>query len=451
MRVALVVPRASLVTEDRPYARLWEGLAEVQARRRLWSAPHLGLLTVAGLLPAGVEVSYLDEGLRPLEMDDPYDLVLLSPVTHQAPRAYELAWEFARRGSQVVVGGVHASVLPEEALEWTPAVAVGEAEALWPRLWEDIVHRRARGVYRAEGWADLTASPAPRYDLVAPADYRSAPIQVSRGCPHGCEFCATSRLFGPRYRRKSLGQVLREVEAATAVWGRPFLFFTDDNMFLDRRFSRELVSALRGYRLRWSAFSDISLARDRELLRLAARAGLSQVLIGFESLDARNLRGLDRRGFKARRLKDYADAVHRIQAEGVGVVGSFVLGLDHDTPDTFRRIRDFVLENALYATNLTVATPFPGTALHRRLKAEGRLTERGWREYTGFQATFTPRGMSLEELEAGLAWLYQEINRPEAIERRLLRLKALAGERLDRCAAAQAGPEAGGEGPPDGA
>jgi radical SAM superfamily enzyme YgiQ (UPF0313 family) len=429
MRIALIVPRARLVSDDREYARLWDDLAEVEARRRLWRAPHLGLLTVAALIGERAEVVYLDENRAPLDLEGRYDYVLLSPVTSQAPRAYAIAGEFRGRGAGVIIGGVHASAVPDEAQAHADAVVVGEVEPVFDRLWRDMEAGRARGRYQGRGYPAMAGIIAPRYDLADPVFYRSVPVQTSRGCPHACEFCATTRLFGRRYRRKSRFQVLREVEAAAANWRRPFLFFTDDNMFLDRAFAREFLAALAPLRLSWSAFSDASVAGDDELLQLMARSGCRQVLIGFESLDPENLRGLDRTGYKLRQFPRYPEIIRAIQGHGIGVVGSFVVGLDHDTPGTFRALYDFILENHLYATNITVVTPFPGTTLFARMQAEGRLLGRGWHEYTGFQAVFRPRGMSADELERGLAWLYQEINAPDVIGRRLAHFMQAAAQR----------------------
>ena len=301
--------------------------------------------------------------------------------------------------------------MPEEAAAHADAVVVGEGERLWPRLLDDWRRSRLARVYRNASArdVDLAEAPLPRYDLLSFDRYNRIPLQASRGCPLDCEFCAASKIFGA-YKRKPIPVVARELREIRRRWPHPFVELADDNTFVDKRWSRALVEAIAAAGVHWFTESDVSIADDPDLLDLLAQSGCRQVLIGFESPRAASLAGIEAHDWKARRRDRYRRVIDEVQRRGVSVNGCFILGLDGDTPDVFVEVERFVKDSGLTEVQVTVLTPFPGTALYRRLRAEGRLLrEQYWERCTLFDVNFVPKRMTVDELEQGLEYLMGEL------------------------------------------
>ena len=388
------------------------------------SLPSLSLLTLAALTPDDVDVEYVEiphiADLNSRRLPD-FDAVAISSYSAQIGEAYTLADRLRARGTKVILGGPHVTALPQEALEHADAVVLGEAEPLWPRVVEDLGLGRLDRIYRAAAGPlyDLRQAPVPRFRLLDPENYNRIPIQTSRGCPHCCEFCAGSRLYGPGYRQKTVEQVLGEIRAVGEIWERPFLEFADDNLFVDRRWGRELLERLRPLGVRWFAETDISIADDPELVQALRPSGCYQLLIGLESLSRENLAAIESSGWKAARLEHYVRAVRTIQDAGVTVNTCFIVGLDHDTPAVFDDIRQFVRQAEPLEIQVTVLTPFPRTPLFQRLRREGRLDEPPfWHKCTLFDVNYRPAGMSREELRRGLYELFRNLYNEDAFARR---------------------------------
>lgn len=388
------------------------------------SLPSLSLLTLAALTPGDVDVEYVEiphiADLNTRRLPD-FDAVAISSYSAQIGEAYALADQLRARGTKVILGGPHVTALPREALEHADAAVLGEAEPLWPQVIEDLGRGRLVRIYRAPAGQlyDLRQSPVPRFRLLDPENYNRIPIQTSRGCPHCCEFCAGSRLFGPGYRQKTVEQVLHEIHAVGEIWDRPFLEFADDNLFVDRRWGRELLQRLRPSGVRWFAETDISIADDQELLEALRPAGCYQLLIGLESLSRDNLAAIESTGWKAARLDRYVQAVRTVQDAGVTVNACFIVGLDHDTPAVFDDIRRFVRQAEPLDIQVTVLTPFPGTPLFQRLRREGRLDEPPfWHKCTLFDVNYRPSGMSRDQLRRGLYDLFRDLYNEDAFARR---------------------------------
>lgn len=406
-------------------------LAAHRQEFRPWLIPNLGLLTIAALTPPEVELEYVDENVDPVDLDRPYDLVAFSGMTQQAFRAYDLAAEFRARGVYTVMGGAHATVMAEEAEGYADTVIVGEAEGIWEKFLADFRAGRPRPRYEnlALAGVNLTRSPTPRYDLLGPGffqrgnGYRMIPVQTSRGCPRTCDFCSVPQVYGNAFRTKAVTQVIRDVEAAARNAPGTLVLFADDNMFIHRRFARELLTALIPLRIRYMAQSDIGIARDPELLRLVKASGGVMILVGLESLSEDTLKTVD--AFKARMCGGYETGVRRIQEHGIAVLGAFIVGFDDDTPETFDRIAGFCWQTKVFP-QVTIATPLPRTAMTERLRAQGRLpAEAYWDRCTYYDAIYEPRGMSATDLEAGLAALHWELFRPEAVRDRRAHLREL--------------------------
>jgi radical SAM superfamily enzyme YgiQ (UPF0313 family) len=401
------------------------------------SLPSLGLLTIAAHTPPHWAVEYreidalTDADFRAIA-DGRYDLVAVSSLTARITDAYRLADHLRAVGTTVVLGGLHATALPDEALGHVDAVIRGQGEGAWPVLLDDLERGALRRVYTSFGQDGLAHrlehSRVPRYELLTPDLYNRLPLQTTRGCPRDCVFCGSSRLLGP-YQVKPIPMIRRELERILELWPRPFIELADDNTFVERSWSRELAALLAEHHVRWFTETDLTLADDERLLELLARAGCAQVLIGLESVTSPALRGIDSAGWKARRAASALDAVRRIQSHGIAVNGCFVLGLDGDDAGAFDRVAAFVDEAELCDVQITLLTPFPGTGLYRELRSKGRLLrETFWDECTLFDVTYRPETMSADELRSRFCDLMRRLYGPEATHRRRARWRALHRE-----------------------
>jgi len=266
---------------------------------------------------------------------------------------------------------------------------------------------------------DLGDAPLPRFDLLDVERYNRLTVQTQRGCPWRCEFCAASIRLTNRYKVKPVKKILAEVHEIKRLWPSPFIEFADDNTFVNRAWSEEFLRMLATFGLRWFTETDVRVADHPGLPKLMYDAGCYQVLIGFESPSAESLAGIDRSNWKAKRRGEYLRAIDTLQSAGVTVNGCFIVGLDADTPGIFEQVNDFVRESGLIEVQVTVLTPFPGTRLYDRLKREGRLLqERFWDRCTLFDVNFTPKQMTVDELESGLRWLFRELYSEQATNRR---------------------------------
>jgi radical SAM superfamily enzyme YgiQ (UPF0313 family) len=386
----------------------------VERSRVIASLPSLGLLTLAGMTPKHIDVEYLEvpdvDKLEALSVN--FDVVAISSFTAMIKDAYRLADRFRSAGAIVILGGLHVTLLPEEAAAHADAIVVGEAETVWPELIKDLEAGRLRSRYDGRSRPfDLADAPMPRFDLLDPARYNRITVQTQRGCPFDCEFCAASIRLRPGYRAKPVPKVMAEIGEICKIWDRPFLEFADDNTFASKRHGRELVCALRGQGIKWFTECDISVARDAELLRGMKESGCAQVLVGLESPQASGLDGLEHRSnWKRRQLDHYRRGIATIQEAGITVNGCFVLGLDGTDASSFDAVYDFVEETGLYEVQITILTPFPGTPLYERLLRTGRISRPGaWELCTLFDVNFEPERMSVEELESGFRDLMRRI------------------------------------------
>ncbi len=386
--------------------------------------PSLSLLILASVTPDDVEVDYVEvpNVNQVKELNPSYDLVAITSYSAQIYEAYELARRYKEAGIPVIIGGTHVTAEPEEAKEYADSVVLGEGEPLWPKIIEDFKDGHLQPFYKEEhpGTYHLSDSPVPRYDLLAPKNYNRITVQTSRGCPHDCEFCAGSRLFGSGFRQKPVDLVVKEIKKIKEDWPKPFIEFADDNTFVDKKWSKDFLKELIPLEIKWFTETDISVADDEELLKLMYHSGCYQLLIGLESTSKDSLNGIDTHNWKLKQSDRYLEAIDRIQSNGITVNGCFIVGLDGDTPSIFGDIRDFIEKSKLLEAQATVLTPYPGTPLYKRLKSEGRLLkDRYWDRCTMFDINFRPKNMSIEELEKGLLWLFKEIyNEKEYLKRK---------------------------------
>jgi radical SAM superfamily enzyme YgiQ (UPF0313 family) len=375
---------------------------------------------LAGLTPANVELKLYDERIEAIDFDEPADLVALSFDTFSARRAYQVAAQYHRRGTPVVVGGFHPTLCADEALRYADAVVVGDAEDTWPQVVEDARQGNLQRVYRSE-FPPLTELPVDRSIFAGKRYGRLRLVQFGRGCCHSCEFCSIRAFYGNRIRYRPVDEVIGEIETLNSRG----IIFTDDNLFADKAAAVELLQRLGPLKVRWSCQAGLETAADESLLRLMAKSGCLTVIVGLESLNDHNLAQLHKTPQQT--SGQYEEYLRRFHSHGIMVYGAFVFGCDEDTVDDFRRSLDFVTRRKLFLTNFNPLIPTPGTPLYQRLHAEGRLIRDPWwlnPDYRYGDAAFHPRGMTADELTAGCYWARTRFNRIGNIVRRSLNFKA---------------------------
>lgn len=376
---------------------------------------RLSLPAVAALTPSDWDVEILDARTTPVDFDRKADLVGITAFTAEIPSAYAIADGFREKGVTVVMGGIHVSALPDEALQHTDSVVVGEAEGVWGQLLQDFEKGQMKPVYHAESLIDMKGMAVPRRDLLDKNIYTSYnTLQATRGCPFNCEYCAVTAFFGNKFRTRPLVEVIHEIKS---FQGRDF-FFVDDNITGHPKFAKELFRALIPLKRIWGGQTTINFAKDDELLSLYAKSGGKYAFIGFETLSETNLKKMS----KSWNSPDgYKEAIRKIHRAGINVIGSFIFGLDEDDASVFERTFNFIMENNVDAAQFHILTPFPGTKLYTAMEKEGRITDRDWAKYHTGEVIFKPKNMTAEELQQGYFWIFRETYRWKNMLKRSLR------------------------------
>ncbi len=390
----------------------------------LSALPSLGLLYLAACTPEGHDMKYYEaesDGKEPSELYD-CDLVAISTFSAQVFEAYAIADRLRERGVKVAMGGLHVSVLPDEACQHADLVFLGEGERLWPEAIRALEQGSAQQIWDARSLPAINVAdlPVPRYDLLSDRAYTRYPVQTTRGCPWRCDFCASNVMLNKPYRKRPIENIIRDIRAIKQLERRPFIELADDNTFVDHSWGRELCRQLIPERIKWFTETDISVASDEELLGLMRESRCKQVLIGLESPNQTSLDGIEQNSnFKCRQKLDYCQAIETIQGHGITVNGCFILGLDSHTPEIFNQVYEFAMRAELWEVQITVLTPFPGTPLYDRLLIENRILQPGrWDLCTLFDVNFQPAQMSVQQLREGMRWLAAKLYTAEAIQHR---------------------------------
>ncbi len=381
--------------------------------------PPLGLLTLAGLTPAPWSITLheagaVDDALVQRVIGESPALVAISALTASILEAYALADRLRREGIRVLLGGLHVTACPAEAEQHADAVVVGEGEPVWRTVLADAARGTLCHRYRAAHPFDLAEAPLPRYDLLGPSRRLRFTVQSSRGCPLACDFCGASRLLGP-YRRKPRERLRAELSAIAALDSQPAVELADDNTFASGDSHEALLEVLAESGARWFTETDWRLGENPVVLERLAASGCVQVLVGLESL-VHEHRGM---GGKRTSMARMMDAVEAIQAAGVAVIGCFIAGSDGETHESLEGLRRFLEQDPCADVQVTLQTPFPGTALRRRLEHAGRLlADRDWSHYTLFDVTFQPDMLEAGALQQSFNELLADVFGPGPTRRR---------------------------------
>ena len=363
--------------------------------------PPLGLATLAAYLEWNDAVEIQDEHVESLKLDDTPDLVVIQVYITSAKRAYQIADYYRARGAHVALGGLHVTSLPDEAALHADTIFLGPGEDTWPQFLTDFRRGSSKRVYQSS-LRTLAGLPPIRRDLIKRRLYLVPnSIVVSRGCPHVCDFCYKEAFFegGRSFYTQTVDAALAEIDRLP---GR-HLYFLDDHLFGDRRFASELFEGMRGMGRLWQAAGTVNAVLAPNLLERAVEAGLRSLFVGFETLNPANL--VEQRKYQNMR-RDYAAAIQRLHDLGVMINGSFVFGMDADDKSVFQRTVEWAVEHGIETATFHILTPYPGTALHKRMSEQGRITIADWDVYDTRHAVFRPAGMSAAELESGYWWAY---------------------------------------------
>ena len=357
--------------------------------------PQLALIILQGLTPKEHQVVTVDEEAEGIDLEHDCDLVGISFMTSNASRAYWLAREFKKRGKTVVLGGVHPTLLPDEALPYGDSVVIGEAEGVWAELLEDHKNGRLKKIYH---------NPRPDLSRYVPKDFSKitkrslfalVPIVTSRGCPYHCDFCCVTELFGKEIRHIPVDNIVRDIKES----GRKNFMFLDDNIIGHSSYAKELFAALKPLKISWVGQSSISLlVKDDELLKLAAESGCKGLFVGLESVKEAQMSSL-RKSFNS--LQGLENALKKMRKSGIFVHASMIFGFDEDTKEVFDDTVKFLIKNKVHTVSFNVLTPYPGTKTFQKMKEEGRLLTDDWKYYDHSTVIYQPKNMSPYELMVG--------------------------------------------------
>ncbi|HWR27534.1 MAG TPA: radical SAM protein [Candidatus Thermoplasmatota archaeon] len=356
--------------------------------------PSLTLTQLAAITPPEHTITVVDENNgQVIDFKKNYDVVAISSFTKYAFRAYEIADAFRVKGSTTIIGGYHASALPDEAKQHADAVVIGEAEEIWPSVLNDYEHGRLKPLYRQETPVDPCLIPPAKY-YVRGKKITAGNVQASRGCPFQCEFCSVGMVEGHRFRARPIDNVIEEIKALPTS----FFSFNDSSLTIDPGYTKDLFRAMRGLGKRFRCLGNINaLYEDEDLIRLSKQAGCEAWHIGFESILQDSLDSVK----KKNSIRLYTSGIKKIKQHGVGVKGLFIFGFDNDTrsifSDTYKAVQEWNLDGA----DFSILTPYPGTPLFTRLEQEGRILTKDWSLYNLGNVVFTPRYMTPQELYEG--------------------------------------------------
>jgi len=365
----------------------------------------LGLAYVAALTPSSWEVKIADENHDEFEFEEA-DLVGITAFTSNVNRAYEIAAMYKQKKIKVIIGGIHASMLPNEALNYADSVIVGEAEGIWKDVIHDFENNRLSSVYKGPQVDLNRLTIIPRRDLLNPKYFWHS-VQTSRGCPHNCYFCSVSKYLGKEYRQRSAKNVLDELER---IEGK-YIVFVDDNLvgYSNENIMRakELFAGMieRGMHKTWWMQTSINSANDEHVVALAAQAGCAFVFIGFETISMQTLKTMSKGVNLKVRVENYKKVVETFHKHGIGVLGAFVIGNDFESPAYYKELAKFLVDSNIDIVQITILTPLPGTVLMEQLEKEGRLIYKAfpqdWDKYRFSYVVHRPNGIEIDEVYKG--------------------------------------------------
>jgi len=374
--------------------------------------------TLAAVTPKNHSIKMVDEAIENIDFDLDVDLVALTTFTRTAPRSYEIADEFRKRNKKVVLGGWHVTALPEEAKQHADSVVIGEGENAFPQLLKDLEKNELKPFYEQEKPVDLDKIPliTEKERILYKSSNFSQSIQISKGCPVGCNFCSISNMkFGNIHRTRSIENVMKEMRTIP----EKIISFADPSLTINPRYTKQLFKEMKGLNKIFACEGNANiLGRDDELLKLAADAGCVSWYVGFESICQETV---DSIGKSTNKVENYKNVIKKIHDYGMRIEAAFMFGFDTDTPDIFNKTSDTIQDWELDLIDLSTLTPYPGTPLFDKLEKENRILTRDWKLYDSFHVVFKPKQMSPEELGYGVQRMWEEFYSPKKTLSRTIR------------------------------
>lgn len=358
--------------------------------------PPLTGIHMAAITPSNHEFRLYHQQLNKINFDSDADLVAVSFFSGFAPTAYAMALEFRKRGKTVIAGGPHVTFNQEEALEYFDSIVTGEAEAVWRKVLTDFENNQLQAIYNGQP-TNLHHIPTPRYDLLSNKFFIKKVIQATRGCPYSCSFCTVPSL-NPGFRLRPVSDVIKDAtyDKFAHWWQRKIVWFWDDNLTINRKYIKELLTAMIPLKKWWLTQASIDIAKDEELLVLMKKSGCIGVFLGIESFGEESLADANK---KQNSIDHYKQAINALHKKGIAVMAGFIAGFDHDNHKSITDMADKLMEIGIDVPFLSIMTPFKGTPIYEKLKQENRIiTSRGWEHYNGYNVAFHPKNLSPGEL-----------------------------------------------------
>ncbi len=369
---------------------------------------------IAGLTPDNFDIKIIDENVQDIDFSETPDIVGITGMTAVINRAYEIADIYRQKGTKVILGGIHVSMLPDEASQHADAIVVGEAENIWQTVLSDFANQQLKRSYKGTMYEPLNGNGMVSRSLINKKAYSMPnPIMTSRGCPHNCSYCSVTQFYGYRFRHRPIDDIITEIKNIDDKW----IAFVDDNIYGDIKHSKELFKKMKGLHVKWVGQGDMRIARNPELLELARGSGCEWLFMGIETISIENLKSIH----KSFNMGDkYTEAIAKIKSTGIKVFGSFIFGLENDDESVFERTVKFGIDNKLDGANFYILTPFPGTELFTQMEKEGLLLHKDWSKYDANHVVFKHKKLTSEQLVDGLVYAYKEFYSIPSIIKRVL-------------------------------
>jgi radical SAM superfamily enzyme YgiQ (UPF0313 family) len=381
------------------------------ARGDYFRVPPLALGVLAGLTPPEWEIKILQEPVDRIDFDEEVDIVGITAATHTVKRGYEIADEFRKRGKMIIMGGIHPSVLYNEALQHCDAVCIGEAEAIWKNILNDAKQGKLRKTYRSKEPFDLKYYTSPRRDLFPKRPslfYSLGTIEASRGCPYNCDFCSVSNVHGKKIRYRPIDNIIPEMESIHSKR----IFFVDNNIIANFKHSKELFREMIPLKKRWTAQATISIVKDQELLKLTSDSGCFGLLVGIESVTPE---GFQKYNKSMKNLEELKEALKILKEYRIGVLAHMIFGNDFDTPESIWKSIENLMELDITSATLGIMVPYPGTKLASDLEKQNRILTRDWDHYDIHHLLFRPLNFTIKEFLEEMQNIRKEFFRIKAI------------------------------------